>query len=315
MLEIWRQDAVYSFDFWPGAVVTPPTEIVFELEHARFSVGYMHAADWGFESARQVIEATERRVAARTSPSLPMVTSGIRSFKGRTGEAWSTSIGLREVGTVKHVIAYDMGKGLIAKLELDYESPPRSEPSIGVVESIARRIERIDSANLAPGEHELRYVLGGLQALIPKDWHPRPHVGATLEGEDHRWVRSHHVTFEFTTGPDAPAEWLKCPTIIQDRVFIDGSIVGGEHLRTTFSSGSATASAWAALPAPDDEDPDEVEAEAVAALQWPCGKACKLTALQEIEHPMFERARDLARLRDLVLRIGASSRCRLRSPA
>jgi hypothetical protein len=312
VIEIWRQDAVYRFDFWPEAVVKPPTEIVFALEHARFGVGYTRDGDGSFESAREVAEAQERRVQARTSESLPMVTSGVLPVTGCVGEAWRSTVGLANEGMVAHLIACDMGDGVVATLNIDYRATELPEPSLEVVEAVARRVERGDIAKLTPREDELEYELGPLRVLTPKAWTPLPTVDAGLNGEQKQWVGVHHLGFEFSDQPEAPRTWLDTSTYVDSMLLIDGVMVAGEPANVTFPAGNASANAWAALPPPDDDDPDDVDTEAIAVVQWSDGNACKLSAKQETPYAKFSRERDLARLRDLVLRIAMSSSLRRR---
>lgn len=311
VIEIWRQDAVYSFDFWPGAEVAPPTELKFELEHARFTIGYAHESDWLFESAREIAEATEKRVAAHASPSLPIVASRARSVEGCAGEAWSSTVELEGVGTIAHVIGCDMGGGVVARLDLEYGAPPTAEPDIETMENLARRIERQQMAKLIPDEVEQEYILGPLRLLAPRDWRLSPTADSELTGEQ-GWVDLHQLTFEFSNGPDAPSSWLQIPAYVDRMLLIGGSIAEGSLEHITFADGRASAISRAALPPPDDDDPDDVDTEAVVVIEWPNGTACKLTAIQDFPHHLFDRTRDLARLRDLLLRISASSRCRPR---
>ena len=315
VLDIWRQEAVYSFEFWPDAAVELPKRLVFVLEHARFSVRYARVGEWDFETAREVAEAHERRVWAQNSESMPVFSSGVRSVEGCAGEAWSSTVGLEDVGTLGHVLGCDMGGGLVVTLRVEYRSPAPSDTGPEAAEAVARRIECTQNAKLKPADGELEYELGPLHILAPKGWGLFPAVDAKLKGADQTWVESHLLSFEFSNGPDAPAEWLHTPTYVDRMVLIDGVVAEGEPVHTTFPAGSASARAWAALPPPDDDDPDDVETEAVAVVQWPLGTACKITAIQEIPYAMFERARDLARLRDLALRIAASSQCRPRGGA
>jgi len=309
VLEIWRQDAIYTFEFWPEAVVVPPTDLVFALEDARITIGYSRAGDWLFESAHEVAAASERRAWAQDSESMPIVSSGVRSVEGCVGEAWSSTVGLKNLGTVGHVIGIDMGGGVVARVHISYRTPPLSEPTIESVNAVSRRIERTDTSSLVPREGELEYALGPLRVFAPGGWTPFSVVAAKLKGADSRWCASYHLSFEFFLSADAQDGWLESSGYVENMLLIDGVVAAGDHLDRAFDTGSASARAWAALPPPDDDDPDDVDTEAIAVLRWRDGNVCKISSKQEISYAMFDRVRDLARLRDLVLRIAASGRC------
>ena len=68
MIEIWRKDAVYTFDFWPGAEVKPLAKISFRVAGSDVTVSYAWPKDHGYATAHEVVTKVEERCLRIDSP-------------------------------------------------------------------------------------------------------------------------------------------------------------------------------------------------------------------------------------------------------
>lgn len=308
MIEIWRKDAVYTFDFWPGAEVKPLREIKFRVAGSEINVSYKWPRDRAYASAREVVAELEER-CLRIQDETPVASSGVKRVEGGAREAWRCEVDLFGGELVRESIAREYDDGLVVSFERRSPGRDVALTAAGKLATLASRAKRADRGRIVPDEGELLYMLGPMQLLAPEPWALAPRVRATAGGDRFKF---HEVEFEFSDSTRPPAAWFETPPEVQAYVFEDDMLVRTDSVEEIFAHGAATSISWGAVPpvpGPGQELlSDDVCTTVVTVIKWSSGSSCRITATQWIGTDEFDRDGDLVGLRDLILRIAASGR-------
>lgn len=302
MLELWRKDAVYTFDFGPDVTLQPLREIEFVVNGSMIAVKYLSPGDYDYESARDVVAELDHRGREQNCEKLPVVSSGVLPLPGIGEDAWRCEVAYAggEVGV--EVIGRAESEGLVIKLHRGSLKPAAAAVGGGMLEPLAHRVGRRE-AGLTPREDELVYMHGPLQVLAPRAWDSAPTVDFVLEGRRPAWVDFFDVELKFVEGaPAAPS--LEIPNWVEAHLLDDDMLAEGEAAQQVLADRTVTANCWAAVPHPSEPDdpypPDPVQTTAVAVVDWGGACACHIRSIQDIPYEAFDRERDLAKLRDFV---------------
>lgn len=313
MIEIWRKDAVYTFDFWPGAEVKPLAELRFRVEGSDITVSYKWPKDHGYASAREVVAKVEERCLRIHSEEFPVLSSGVKPFGLDGGAAWRCELDLLRGEAAMEAIGAEYDDGLVVAFERSPEDRAAVLATSGSLEILARRTVRTDRAKLCPDEGELSYQLGPVQVVAPEAWTLDPQILATLVGD--RRSEFHNLRLEFAETSDPPSGWSKIPHYVEGYLVDDDfTLVTTDTVRSDFRGGMATSTCWGAVPPlseATERTPYPVETTVLTVIGWTNGGSCRIWADQSVPYLEFGQETELAGLRDLILRIAMSSR---RSP-
>lgn len=308
VLELWRKDAVYTFDFGPDATLQPLREIGFVVNGSTITVKYLSPGDYDYESARDVVAELDHRGREQNCEKLPVVSSGVLPLPGIGEEAWRCELDYAGGEAAAEVIGRAERGGLVITLERTSLKRQAAAAGRGMLEPLVHRVGVLE-AGLKPRADELLYILGPLQVLAPQAWDSEPRLDVILEGRRPEWVRFYKLSLAFAVGsPDA--HWMEVPNWVNAHLVEEDMLAEGGRAEQVLPDRTVVANCWAAVPHPpepgDPCPPDPVETTAVAVVDWDGATLGQLMSIQRIPYEAFEGERDLVKLRDFVMQAAMS---------